>query len=194
MKTGFQKLEDEEILELLKAYISFNDKLAFEKIYTQYYKMVHRVALNIVGNFEIADEVAQEVFFKFSRRAANYDSNKAALSTYLFKIAKDEALLARERETKNGFFQNLKDLFYWGNRRLEKNLFAKEIEGQIAAAINTLPEVERQVFGLRFYADFSISEIAVELNLNENTVKTYLFKTKHLLVGLLGDIYFNSLD
>lgn len=190
MSGNYDKLTAEE---LLKRYVNFDDDLAFQEIYVRYFRVVRRTVINTVGSVEMAEDISQEIFLKFAKQAKSYDSQKSSLSTYLFMMAKGEALEFRQRELKKGFFETIKDFFHFGNKKVEGNIFAKEIESQVVAAIKTLPEVEQQIFYLKFYAECSTSEIAVDLNLKENTVKTHIFKIRHFLIALLGDVYHKDL-
>lgn len=183
-------MENEKALKLLKTYIELGDQDAFKAIYEGYYVMVYNVVLRIIGDSVLVEDVIQETFTKFSKQAQKFDSSKCLLSTYLIMIAKGVAFEFREREKnkKFHFFANLKNFFYYGDKNLNQNIFTSEIRAKVAAIINTLPQEEQEIFVLRFDAGLSVKDISVGLNINENTVKTRISKTKKLLIAQLGDI------
>jgi RNA polymerase sigma factor (sigma-70 family) len=58
------------------------------------------------------------------------------------------------------------------NDRIEKKRFWQ----QVKAMLHKLSAMERQVFTLRFMDHRNINEIAVILDRNESTIKTYLYR------------------
>lgn len=192
------KLEtNHELIELVERYAKFNDEAAFEVIYETYYQRIYNMALRANNNFASAEDITQETFVQFAKQAKIYDSSKSSVSTYLTIIAKGKISDFREREKnkKNiGFLINFKKLFYWGEQRLNQNIFSKEIAEKVLAAINALPQIEQEIFYLKFYHEATISSIASELNLNENTVKTHIHKMRNSLIILLGEVYFYSFE
>lgn len=189
-------MENQKALELLKVYAELGDQDAFKAIYKGYYAMIYNVILRIIGDPTLVEDVIQETFIKFSKQLEKFDSSKCLLSTYLIMIAKGIAFEFREREKnkKVHFFASLKDFFYYGNRDLNQNIFISEINAKVAAIINTLPKEEQEIFTLRFDGELSVKDISAGLNINENTIKTRILKTKKLITAQLGDIYYNDLD
>ena len=60
----------------------------FEEIYTKYYKSIYRYLITITKEVNIAEEIAQETFFKAMKNIDKYDSSKKML-TWLCQIAKN---------------------------------------------------------------------------------------------------------
>ncbi|MNO01312.1 ECF RNA polymerase sigma factor SigR [compost metagenome] len=70
---------------------------------------------------------------------------------------------------------------------MEAAVLRKDAAKDIHEAIERLPEHHRAVVVLRYLNDFSYNEIADTLNLPINTVKSYLFRARHQLQGMLAD-------
>jgi RNA polymerase sigma-70 factor (ECF subfamily) len=71
----------------------------------------------------------------------------------------------------------------------EAQLFAKQIQRRLDAALGRLSARQRAVFTLRHYEDLSLEEIAGVLDLDLGTVKVHLFRAIGKLREELKDIY-----
>ncbi len=60
------------------------------------------------------------------------------------------------------------------NETIENKLAAKDLEQTIANAVNELPPRVREVYRLSREKQYSIAEIAAELNISPQTVKNQL--------------------
>ena len=61
---------------------------AFDRIYQSYFEPVYRYALSLSGNPQIAEEIAQETFFKAMRTLDQFQG-KSTLKSWLCAIAKN---------------------------------------------------------------------------------------------------------
>jgi RNA polymerase sigma-70 factor, ECF subfamily len=71
----------------------------------------------------------------------------------------------------------------------ESQIFAKQIQQRLDAALATLSERQRVVFSLRHYEVMALDEIAGALKLDLGTVKAHLFRAISKLRGELKDLY-----
>jgi RNA polymerase sigma-70 factor (ECF subfamily) len=71
----------------------------------------------------------------------------------------------------------------------EERIFARQIEGRIAAALNALSARQRAVFTLRHFEDRTLEEIADILKLDVGTVKAHMFRAVSKLREELRDLY-----
>jgi RNA polymerase sigma-70 factor (ECF subfamily) len=72
----------------------------------------------------------------------------------------------------------------------EDRLFAREISGRLAAALERLSERQRSVFVLRHFEDLSLGEIGEILQLEVGTVKVHMSRAVAKLREELRDLYF----
>src|SRR4029453_8294039 len=75
------------------------DREAFATLYRRHQGAVYRFARLMTGSSAAAEDVVQEVFLALMNDAARYDARRAALTTYLFGIARrvTRRRLLRER-------------------------------------------------------------------------------------------------
>jgi len=75
------------------------DREAFATLYRRHQGAVYRFARLMTGSAATAEDVVQEVFLALMKDAARYDAGRAALTTYLFGMARrvTRRRLLRER-------------------------------------------------------------------------------------------------
>lgn len=79
---------EQQIVTLLEK----GDKKAINLLYENYSDSLYGVILKVTINEEIAQDALQETFVKVWKNAEKYDSKKAKLFTWLYRIAKNTAI------------------------------------------------------------------------------------------------------
>src|SRR5918999_1139616 len=67
------------------------------ELYRRYSSELFGFACNALGDREVAEEVVQDVFARVWRHAADYDSRRASVRTWLSSIARNRVVDARRR-------------------------------------------------------------------------------------------------
>lgn len=73
-------------------FLEKGDQKALDLLYENYGNSLYGVILKVVGNEELAQDALQETFVKVWKNGKKYDSKKAKLFTWLFRIAKNTAI------------------------------------------------------------------------------------------------------
>lgn len=81
-------LLEKHIIELLQE----RDEKAISLLYEHYGDTLYGVALKVVRDEELAQDVLQESFVKIWKKSDSYDSTKAKLFTWLFRITRNTAI------------------------------------------------------------------------------------------------------
>lgn len=68
------------------------DQRALNLLYENYSDSLYGVILKITNNQEVAEDALQETFVKVWKNAKKYDSKKAKLFTWLYRIARNTAI------------------------------------------------------------------------------------------------------
>ncbi len=79
---------EQKIIDLLAK----GDKRALDLLYENYSSSLYGVILKVTINEEIAQDALQETFVKVWKNAKKYDSKKAKLFTWLYRIARNTAI------------------------------------------------------------------------------------------------------
>ena len=145
---------------------------------------------NTEGNFELAEEpqdIVQEAFHKAFQALPTYNP-QYKFSTWLYNIARNIAIdYSRKRKISIGANltpDNLKDFANIGSgikNSPEDKMISSQEYHTLIGMIDSLDEKYRKPAILRFIKEYEYNEIAQELNLELNTVKTRLKRAKEML-------------
>jgi RNA polymerase sigma-70 factor (ECF subfamily) len=157
---------------------------------------VYAVCRQYLGPDE-ADAAAQDAFVKAYSRLRSFDG-RSAFTTWLTRIAVNTCLdrlrkLKREgvrvaAEDDDDDDRGLLDRLPDGAASPEALLIQRQALERLHLSEGRLPEQQREVFRLRFYAELSLEEIAGALGVSPGTVKTQLHRAVHRVRQELGDV------
>ena len=151
---------------------------------------------NSDGIIELAEEpqdIVQEAFHKAFQALDTY-MPQYKFSTWLFNIAKNIAIdYARKRKITIGAnltpdnIHNLANIGSGIKNSPEDKLISSQEYNTLIRKINSLDPKYREPATLRFIKEYEYNEIAQELNLGLNTVKTRLKRAKEMLKNMISE-------
>lgn len=175
------------------------DRAEFARLVDEYSLHIYRLALRMLANPQEAEDVLQETFLKALRALPNFEG-RSSLSTWLYRIAVNEALmLIRKRKPEvslsapdeNGNEEEDAEemqIVDWGHLP-ESELLTNEARQNIDQAVEKLPQTLKVVFLLRDVEGLSIEETATTLGISEAAVKTRLLRARLKLRDELSNYY-----
>lgn len=185
-------------LELLKA----GDRAEFARMMDAYYTPIYRLGLKMLGDSADAEDVLQNTFLKALQHLPAFEG-RSSLSTWLYRIAANEALmLLRKRRPTIPVDENPDDendgfmptQFTDWCCLPEQEFLTDESKRHLDEAIQRLPETLKVVFLLRDIEGLSIRETSEALGLSETAVKTRLLRARLHLRESLSSYYGERLD
>ena len=162
------------------------DRAAFATLFGHFAPRVKSYLMRLGAPPEAAEEIAQETLLTVWRRAAAFDPERAAASTWIFTIARNLRIDLSRREARV-VRPDDPSRYEPGPAAPDDVLSAVEDEGRISRALATLPREQAQVVTLAFFADKPHSEIAKDLGLPLGTVKSRLRLAMGRLRGALAE-------
>ena len=141
---------------------------SIEQLYRDRFEGFQNALAPIVGSTEVACEVVQEAFAVALREQRNLRRDES-LAPWVWRIAYRIALHERGRHSE----QELP---------AELSILDEERDPALAAAIRALPPKRRLVLFLRYFADFSYTDIAQALDISEGTVAATLTQARAALL------------
>lgn len=163
----------------------------FDELVRVYWPRVFRFALASLRDYDAAQTIAQDCFYKAHKSRESY-RGEASPQTWLMQIAVN---LVRDhlRNRRLQFwkrrepFDPARDWTPDSHPSPESAMLAREQVRAVWQAAAALSERQRTVFLLRFVNDMDIMEIAAATGMKEGTVKTHLFRALQTIREQLGE-------
>ena len=154
----------------------------FPTIVDQYSQALYWKIRSIVLTHDDADDVLQNTFLKAWKNLPTFQG-KAKLSTWLYRIAINEALDFL-RHQKTATLSSADTDLTVANRLMADDYFdGDKSQALLQEAIATLPDVQRTVFTLRYYDEMKYSEMSDILGTSEGSLKA----SYHIAVQKITD-------
>ena len=164
---------------------------AFDELMKRYKGQIYAYLLRSVKNYEDAEELTIEVFFK-AYRALDTWKPQARFSTWLYKIAHNLSIDFHRAKSRRQTYSLDDEEFsvdeptavdMWSNPEWE--IEEKDRHRVIREAIDQLSPKQKAVFVLNRYQGLQIKEITEVLGMAEGTVKIHLHRAVKKLQTLL---------
>ncbi len=160
---------------------------SFTEIITKYKGMVFNLCFRIMGDYDEADDQAQEVFIKLYRKLHTFRFN-CSFTTWLYRVTVNQCrnrLASRAyRRSKNN--RKLSPLDF-RTMSPELQFEQKQQELRLKNALNRLPVPQKILIVLRDVEGKSYREIAVITSLNQGTVKSRLSRARLRLISIIKE-------
>jgi RNA polymerase sigma-70 factor (ECF subfamily) len=149
---------------------------SFTELCRRYYPAMVAIAHSVIGDRDLAEDVAQQTFAKAVRKMPQL-KNKSKFAAWLAVICRNVALdLARTRET----HQNADDLSMMAAKTREN-----DISDIVKEAINRLSAPTREVIFLRYYDGMTYEQISAVLGISEQAINGRLRRAKKKMENYL---------
>jgi len=147
---------------------------AFETIYNTYAPQLINYSAARLSSLEESRDLVHDVFVSFYERRANLDVN-VSIRTYLFAALKYKMI---DHIRKNSHRQYYKAMVISMNPDAQETVFEQAVYNNLNKImdqeVSRLPGRMRETYILSRKHHLSVSEIAAEMNVSEQTVKNQL--------------------
>jgi RNA polymerase sigma-70 factor (ECF subfamily) len=183
-------IDDAQLIEKIKS----GDKFAFRLLVEKYQKKLYFLALDLTGDHDDAEDLSQEVFIKMFRKIDQFRM-ESQVSSWLYRIAvntylnKKRIKILSVIKSERKFSEPERTMAELPDERsdgaTERQAASALLKKRIQIAISKLTEREKVVFVLKHYHEYTIKEIAKDIDIAEGTVKSLLFRAiKKMQVAL----------
>ncbi len=164
---------------LLLVKLKNGDISSFEAIYKSHYRRIFHFSLQYLQDEEACFNIIQDVFSSLwdNRTKLADDTN---LNAWLYTVTKNKCLKhIRNLKTEKRHLENLREQrmilnFEALNSLDTSSITFDEIEKIIRNTLSNLPQRCRIAFEMSRFEDKKYSEIAVEMQISQKTVETYV--------------------
>ncbi len=160
--------------ELMTAVAQRRDRKAFVRLFETFGPRVKAYLIRQGADRASAEDLAQDVMLTVWRRAAQFDRSKAAVSTWVFTIARNRRIDTLRRARRPEIDPEDPALVPEPDDPADRVVEAAQRSKCLHAAVAALPEEQARLLRLAYFEDKSHSVIAEELALPLGTVKSRL--------------------
>ena len=191
---GRSYLHDPDVQLMLR--VREGDDAAFGRLVATYQDRLVGLLTHLVGERDVAEDLAQEVFLRVHRARKGYQPT-AKFSTWLFRIAQNLASNSRRGRRRR------KEVSFAGSAEVsesrpqealvaEKSAFMpnrqvarQELQGVVREALEELGERQKLAVLLHKFEGMSYADIAETMELTPQAVKSLLSRARESLRGKL---------
>lgn len=164
----------DEWSQLTRRIAEHKDRDAFARLFQHFAPRVKSYLMRTGSSEQMAEDLSQEALVTVWRKAALFDPAQAAVSTWIFTIARrlriDAARRHRLEDTGDDSYDF--DRLEADQRDVGEHTDAVRLSRRIRDALGRLPAEQAQVLRLSYYDDEPHARIAAELGLPLGTVKS----------------------
>ena len=161
---------------------------AQKELYDRFVSTMLAVCLRYARSRDEAEDLLQEGFLRVFQNINTF-RQQGSLEGWIKRIMVNHALNHHKKNRKTPFFEDVDEIS-------ESEIIDQEENPEITEPvppekllnfIQSLPEGYRMVFNLHVFEDYSHKDIALSLNISENTSKTQLMKARRHLQKKIND-------
>ena len=171
------------------------DMEAFEQVYRAYSPFVYNVARRMVEAKEDAEDLTQEVFLIIHSKLNSF-MFRSSLKTWVYRITANCAinfLNKRNRESKGRVDFETALALVPGPQDPREGILEEDRKYEVDRLLNLLNPDERACVVLRNMQKLSYVQIAESLNVNINTVRTRLKRSREKMLKSQQEVNANEL-
>lgn len=178
--------------ELLISRVAAGDKLALERLYDRYERLVYSFALRQVGDPQLAEEVVQDVFFRLWRHAGRFDRQRGRFTSWLLNITHNLAIDKLRQHRHRALVpletvETIAEAVGTAPQPATADLAEAAVMGELVRdALAALKPEQRQALEMAYYQGYTHTEIAELCQVPLGTVKGRLRLALERLRGLLA--------
>lgn len=150
--------------------------MGFEEIYERYFRDVYRFALGLTQDRALAEEIAQDTFFKALKALDKFDGSKD-IRAWLFTIARN-AWYSYCRAHRRTVSQEELPQELPGGVRIEERIEDEESAFAIHQFLHHMEEPYKEVFSLRVFGELPYEKIGRLFGKSANWARVTFYRAK----------------
>jgi RNA polymerase sigma factor (sigma-70 family) len=176
--------------EALVALVARGDDAALGELYDRVGGIAYGLALRVLRDERLAEDAVQEGFLAVWRSAAAFRAERAKASTWILTLVHRRAVDLVRREERRRAEPLTEEMTAGAGASIEATDEAAWLRFErerVQAALQQLPDVQREALELAYYGGFSQSELAERLGVPLGTIKSRMFAGLARLRELLDE-------
>jgi RNA polymerase sigma factor (sigma-70 family) len=173
--------------EALVALAARSEQSALAELYDRYGRAAYGLALRIVRDEALAEDVVQEGFLSLWRTASRFVPERGKASTWILTLVHRRAVdvVRREERRRTDTLEAAPEPA--AGTEVDEEAWLRLQRERVQDALCRLPDQQREALELAYYGGFTQSELAERLGQPLGTVKSRMFSGLARLRELLGE-------
>lgn len=170
----------------LAAGVAEGNREALEAIVSEHSKAIKAVAVRVLRDETLAEDVVQDTFVGFWNAPDKFDPQRGSLRTFLVTIAHRRAVdIVRSEVARTRRELQPPDPDY---ADVEEEVWSRTLSETVRAALDSLAEPEREAISLAYLGGMSYVAVAEKLGAPEGTVKSRIRSGMKKLAVTLAEV------
>lgn len=169
-----QTIHNEKELLLM---VSEGDQSAYQQLFHHYWDHIYSTALMFTKSPELSEDLSQDIFARIWLKREKL-AEVQQFDDYLFITARNLIFdHLRKKVFSGGYDEYFQEYFRDAALSPDQKLEFKEFEKSIQKAIEDLPQQQQTAFRLSRFQGLSHEEIARQMGVSRQTVKSYIVRS-----------------
>ena len=182
MASELAHLSDEAVVAL----VARGQADALAELYDRFGRVAYGLALRVVRDAALAEDVVQEAFLSVWRSASRFVAERSTARTWLLMLVHRRAVdLVRREDVRRT--EALPEVEPAGEDGVEDRAWVQFERERVRGALRKLSDQQRELIELAYYGGFTQSELSARLGVPIGTVKSRMFAGLARLGELLRD-------
>lgn len=152
-----------------------------EELFKEYYARLVHFSFQLIGNKASAEDIVQDAFARYLDMQDQISGNKLAVKAYLYNTIRNKSLNFLRHEQVEKKYLSRQDPAPLDDTQTMHAMIRSEVVAEILHAVDTLPEGCKRIVLMSYMDGKKNQEIAEELGISLNTVKTQKKRALQLL-------------
>lgn len=163
--------KDKKLIRRIKKRSS---RAAANELVSKYYREIYIYVYKQMRDRELSMDLTQEIFISALESIDSYDENRASFRTWLYRIATNRTVdYYRSKFYRyHNYTVPIDDFDIHDSEDVAVTVENRQEIYAVIDIVNKLDASAQQIFRLKFFAEYTFSEIATMLEMPESTVKT----------------------
>ncbi len=176
--------------------IKKGDMKAFNSLYQKYYKPLCYIAMHLLGDILLAEEVTDDVmiYIWHHRQDIETDSLKKYLAVSVHRRSLNVLRSVGYRNGQHSVSITAENIGWYFSSLFDSThplgqLIVQEMEQKVSDTVGSMPELTKRIFLLSRRENKKYDEIAKECGVSVPTVKYHMKKALQILSDALGELF-----
>ena len=158
-------MEDAELLQA----VAQQDQAAMAALFDRYSRLVYSIALRVLREPALAEDVMQDVLLQVWRQPGGFVSQRGSLGAWLAVVARNRSIDVIRRRS---HLTPLEDMVLPEPRNLQRAVEENHLMDQVRNVVEQLPNEQQTSLQMAYFEGLSHTEISERTGTPLGTVKT----------------------